>query len=180
MNKGMRSFCVPNCVLAVIAMCTLATWGGTNLWAADEEVSVALNATKTVPRSVEELTERAILRDYKFAWANLATAMQSNSTAALNALFTGTASDWLNQAVKSQKKNGLSSRYSNQNHKVEAVFYAPEGDVIELHDTADYDMQVFDGSKAIYNQHVSMHYVVLMTPGSDRWVVRQLQAVPEF
>jgi hypothetical protein len=25
-----------------------------------------------------------------------------------------------------------------------------------------------------------VHYVVLMTPGADRWVIRQLQSVPEF
>jgi hypothetical protein len=25
-----------------------------------------------------------------------------------------------------------------------------------------------------------VHYVVLMTPGADRWTIRQLQAVPQF
>jgi hypothetical protein len=25
-----------------------------------------------------------------------------------------------------------------------------------------------------------VHYIVLMTPGADRWVIRQLQSVPEF
>jgi hypothetical protein len=25
-----------------------------------------------------------------------------------------------------------------------------------------------------------VNYIVLMTPGADRWVVRQLQAVPHF
>jgi hypothetical protein len=52
--------------------------------------------------------------------------------------------------------------------------------MIELHDTADYDLQILDGGKAIHNEHVVVHYVILMTPGADRWVIRQLQSVPGF
>ena len=141
---------------------------------------VVLNTSKAAPRSVESLTEHAILRDYKFAWVNLDQALESNSTAPLSGLLAGTASEWLNDAVASQRRNGLSSRYLNQSHKLDAVFYAPEGDVIELHDTADYDLQILDGRKTIHSEHVAVHYVVLMTPGADRWVIRQLQAVPEF
>ena len=63
---------------------------------------------------------------------------------------------------------------------MEAAFYAPEGDMIELHDTAEYDLQILDGDKTIHSEHAVVHYVVLMTPGADRWVVRQLQAVPAF
>ena len=141
---------------------------------------VTLNTSKAGPRQVENLTERSVLRDYRFAWENLAEAMESNSTAPLNSLFAGTAAAWLNDAVSSQKRSGLTSRYLNQNHKLEAVFYAPEGDVIELHDTAEYDFQILDGSKTIHDRHVALHYVVLMTPGADRWVIRQLQSVPQF
>jgi hypothetical protein len=67
----------------------------------------------------------------------------------------------------------------DQNHRLEAVFYAPEGDVMELHDTAEYELRISDGGKIIHDEHVVMHYVVLMTPGADRWVIRQLQAVPQ-
>lgn len=141
---------------------------------------VVLNTSKAAPRSVESMTERAILRDYKFAWVNLDQALASNSTTPLSGLLAGTASEWLNEAVASQRRNGLSSRYLNQSHKLDAVFYAPEGDVIELHDTADYDLEILDGSKKIQSEHVAVHYVVLMTPGADRWVIRQLQAVPGF
>jgi hypothetical protein len=147
---------------------------------ADTAPQVVLDVSKAAPRSVESLTERAILRDYKFAWTNLDQAMESNSTAFTTGLFAGTAGAWLNDAVASQRRSGLSSRYLNQSHKVEAVFYAPEGDMIELHDTAEYDLQVFDGDKTIHNEHEIVHYVVLMTPGADRWVIRQLQSVPEF
>ena len=34
--------------------------------------------------------------------------------------------------------------------------------------------------KAIHNEHAVVHYVVLMTPAADRWVIRQLQGVPQF
>lgn len=149
-------------------------------FAADAAPEVRLNTSKAAPRAMEALTERAILRDYKFAWYNLGLAMESNSTGPLNALFVGSANTWLHDAVDSQRRNGLSSRYLNQTHKVDAVFYSPEGDVLELHDTAGYDLQILDGSKMIHNEHVTVHYVVLMTPGADRWVVRDIQAVPQF
>ena len=141
---------------------------------------VVLSVSKAGPRAVEPLTERSLLRDYKFAWSSLALALESNSEEPLNSLFVGNASDWLHEAVKNQEKNGLTSRYLNQSHKVEAVFYAPEGDVIELHDLAEYDYEIVDAGKVIHNEHAMVHYVVLMTPGADRWVVRQLQSVQQF
>jgi hypothetical protein len=106
--------------------------------------------------------------------------LESNSTAPLNGLFEATADKWLKDAVQGQRHTGLTSRYVNQNHKVDAVFYSPEGDVIELHDTAEYDLEILDGSKTIHNEHAIVHYVVLMIPGAERWVVRQLQSVPQF
>jgi hypothetical protein len=172
-NRALSRFSLIAAGLVVLLACQYSV-------AADSTPQVALNASKAGPRAVESLTERSILRDYKFAWVNLDLALKSNSTSPLNALFTGSASTWLNDAVNSQRRSGLTSRYLNQTHKLEAVFYAPEGDVIELHDTADYDLQILDGSKTIHNQHVVAHYVVLMTPGADRWVIRQLQAVPQF
>lgn len=148
--------------------------------AADTSPQVTLDATKAGPRAVESLTERSILRDYKFAWENLTQALEFNSPDPLNGLFVGTANATLHDAVLGQQRSGLSTRYLNQTHKLEAIFYAPEGDVIELHDTAEYDLQLLDGDKTIHDEHVKVHYVVLMTPGADHWVIRQLQAVPRF
>lgn len=152
----------------------------TALFAADNSPQVTLDVSKASPRSVESLTQRAILRDYKFAWANLDAALQSNSAGSLNGLFAGTANDWPKEAVGNQQHSGMTSRYLNQRHRVDAVFYAPAGDIIELHDTAEYDFEIRDGDKVIHNEHSVVHYVVLMTPGADRWVIRQLQAVPQF
>ena len=148
--------------------------------AADTAPQVTLDISKAAPRAVEPLTERALLRDYKFAWANLALALEANSTDPLNGLFVGNASKWLGEAVDDQRRSGVTSRHLNQSHRVNAVFYAPEGDVIELDDTAEYDYEILDGSKSVHSEHRVDHYVVLMTPGADRWVVRQLQAVQHF
>ena len=151
-----------------------------NLYAADDTAQVELNVTKAGPRAVENLTERGILRDYRFAWLSMAQALDLNTADPLDGPFAGDAKKWLQETVSSQQRTGLSQRYLNQNHKLEAVFYAPEGDVMELHDTADYQLQISDGGKLIHDEHVVIHYVVLMTPAADRWVVRQLQAVPQF
>jgi hypothetical protein len=148
--------------------------------AADSSPTVEMQSNQAGPRTLEPLTENRIVRDYRFAWESLAQALESNSVSPLNGPFEGAASAWLHEAVINQRRSGLSSRYRNQVHKVEAVFYAPEGDLVELHDTAEYDLQLLDGSRAIHDQHVTLRYVVLMTPGADRWIVRQLQAVPRF
>lgn len=148
--------------------------------AADAAPHVTLNISKATPRQVEPLTERAVLRDYKFAWTSLTQALESSSTAPLNGLFEATADKWLTDAVKDQQRTGVSSRYLNQNHKVDAVFYSPEGDLIELHDTAEYDLEILDSGKTIHTEHAIVHYVVLMIPGAERWVVRQIQEVPQF
>jgi hypothetical protein len=141
---------------------------------------VQLDAQKAGPRAVEPLTERAIVRDYRSAWTSIARAFEFNVVDPLDGPFTGPARQMLQATVASQQKSGLRQRYLNQNHKLEAVFYAPEGDVIELHDTAEYQQQVLDGNKAIRDERVVLHYVVLMTPSADRWVIRQLQAVSAF
>jgi hypothetical protein len=143
-------------------------------------VTVRLDASKAAPREVEEQTSRRILADYRFAWTNLAEALEANTADPVRGLFVGTAQKWLTDTIASQRQAGLTMKYFNQNHNLDAVFYAPEGDVMELHDTAEYQMQVFDGGKLIYEQPIVMHYVVLMTPGADRWVIREIQSVAKF
>jgi hypothetical protein len=162
------------------AVSALLAISAPNSYAADNAVQVQLDVKKAGPRAVEDLTERAILRDYRFAWVSMAQALESNSLGILEGPFAGDAKTLLGQTVASQQEAHLSRRYTDQSHQVEAVFYAPEGDVMELHDTAQYQLQIFDGDKSLQNEHVTAHYIVLMTPTADRWVVRQLQAVPQF
>jgi hypothetical protein len=141
---------------------------------------VQLDVSKAGPRAVESLTQHGILRDYGSAWTSLAHALEFNTLDPLDGPFVGTAKKWLTERVLGQQRSGLRSRYQDQSHKLQAIFYAPEGDVIELHDTAEYRLQVLDGAKAVHDERVVVHYVVLMTPGADRWVIRQLQAVSQF
>jgi len=165
------------CSVAVLVLCLGASL---NLHAADSAVQVQLDFKKASPRTVEELTERAILRDYRFAWTSIAQALEFNTLDPLEGPFAGDAKRWLKQSVVSQQQAGLNQKYVDQTHRVEAVFYAPEGDVMELHDTAEYQLQVSDGGKVVHDEHAVVHYVVLMTPAADRWVIRLLQAVPQF
>ena len=146
---------------------------------ADAVVQVQLDTKRAGPRAVESLTERGILRDYRFAWTSIAQAMEASTLDPLEGPFAGEARQMLRDTVVSQQHSGLSRQYLNQNHRLEAVFYAPEGDVMELHDSAEYELRISDGGKIIHDEHVVMHYVVLMTPGADRWVIRQLQATPQ-
>ena len=92
---------------------------------ADDSLQMTLNVSKAAPRSVETLTQRALLRDYKFAWTNLAQALQTNSAAPVSGLFVGSANRWLRDAVSSQRRSGLSSRYSNQITKSKPCFMRP-------------------------------------------------------
>lgn len=164
----------------LIAIVALALMPSDQALAADPAPQVTFSVSKATPRQVEPLTENAVLRDYKFAWTNLAVAEESNSLASLTGLFVGDANARLTQEIQARQKNGMSLRYSNQSHKVDAVFYSPEGDILELRDTAEYDFEILDAGKSVHREHAVVHYIVLMTPGADRWVIRHLQAVPQF
>jgi hypothetical protein len=148
-------------------------------YGADSAVQVQFDARKASPRAVESLTERGILRDYRFAWTSMAQALELSTLDPLEGPFAGQAKQLLRDTIVSQQRSGLSRQYVNQTHRLEAVFYAPDGDVMELHDTAEYELRISDGGKIIHDERVVMHFVVLMTPAADRWVIRQLQAVPE-
>jgi len=172
-----------NCIFRFRILVVAATLLGSlslNSYAVDSSARVQLNIAKAAPRAVESLTERGILRDYSFAWNSMAQALEFNTFDPLEGPFAGEAKNWLRDTVASQQHSGVSQQYVNQNHQLEAVFYAPEGDVMELHDTAEYQLQVSDGGKLIHEEHVVLHFIVLMTPAADRWVIRQLQAVPQF
>lgn len=163
-----------------VAACVVVAAGIPAAHAADDAIAVQLDVRHAGPRTVEPLTAQRILRDYRIAWTSLSEAFEQNSTAPLDGPFVGNARRWLERTVANQARSGVSQRYLNQNHKLVAVFYAPEGDVLELHDDAQYEVEVLDGGNPIHNQPAIVHYVVVMTPGADRWVVRQLQAVPDF
>jgi len=137
---------------------------------------VQLHAEDLGPRQIEDLTSKSLPRDYALAWQTMEQALEENRPGLLDGYFTGLAKQDLTQRVRSQIKSGLRTRYQDGGHKLEAIFYSPGGDVMELRDHAKFDVEVSDGGKVIYQEPVSLEYMVIMTPGADRWLVRDLQA----
>lgn len=146
--------------------------------ASGEVPRVDLDADNIGPRGIEDLTAKSVPRDYALAWQSIEQALDENRPDLLDAYMTGLAKQELVDKVKSQIKSGLHARYEDRGHKLQAIFYSPSGDAMQFRDRAQMDVQVFDGNKVIYEEPVDFEYMVIMTPGADRWLVRQMQAIP--
>jgi hypothetical protein len=142
------------------------------------QLSVQLDTSSMGPREIEDLTQKKIVRDYGAAWRTLATAMEQNRAGLIGDYFTGFAKIEFAKAVADQKATGVRRRYEDRGHKLEGLFYSQDGGVMQLRDTAQYDIQVFDGDRLLYTQPTTAIYIVVMTPAADRWMVRLLQAEP--
>jgi len=140
---------------------------------------VTLNADSIGPRAIEQRTGESVTRDYAQAWRDLADALATNRTAPLNDYFTGIAKKNLGQRIADQRKSGLRTQYVDHGHQVKALFYSPDGGEMQLVDVTQIEVQVFDGQKLIYSSNSPQKYLVLMTPGADRWYVRSLESVPD-
>lgn len=138
---------------------------------------VKFSADNIGPREIEDLTSQSVPRDYAFAWQTMEQALDENRPALLDGYFTGAAKQDVRDRVKSQTASGLHTHYEDQGHKLQAIFYAPAGDAMQLRDHAQFNVQVLDGSKVIYEEPLKLNYIVLMTPGADRWLVREIQEV---
>jgi len=145
--------------------------------AADNGVPhIEFNADNMGPRAIEELTTVSVPRDYALAWQTMEQALEMNEAGLLDGYFTGAAKDDLTERVHSQTASGLRTRYRDGGHRLEGIFYSPAGDAMELRDHAELEVEVLDGDKVIYHEPVTEEYMVLMTPGADRWLVREMQA----
>jgi hypothetical protein len=140
---------------------------------------VKLNAENLGPRQIEDLTSQSVPRDYGLAWRTMTLALENGRADLLESYFTGFAKDDLTRMVNDEKRTGVRVHYTDLGHKLDAIFYSPAGDVMQLRDHAQLEMQVMDGDKVIHREQVNLQYMVLMTPGADRWLVRYLQATPE-
>jgi len=140
---------------------------------------VTLNGESIGPRPIEQRTGETITRDYAQAWQDLAESLDRNRTDLLNDYFTGEARDRLTQRISDQRNAGLRTRYVDHGHRVRALFYSPDGGEMQLVDQAQIEVQGFDGQKTIYTTNSTQKYLVLMTPGADRWYVRSLETVPD-
>jgi hypothetical protein len=147
--------------------------------AANSAPLVQLSADNLGPRPIEELTSKVVPRDYALAWQTMAEALAQNRTGLLDSYFTGWAKDALTQRIAEQQQTGIHVQYQDHGHNLTALFYSPAGDVMQLQDDAKLEIQIFDGDKVIHTEEVTLHYIVLMTPGADRWLVRDLETMPE-
>jgi hypothetical protein len=143
---------------------------------ADAKPSVQLGVKNAQPREVEDVTQNAVVRDYTLAWQAISTALANNSLQPLNDNFAGFALDKLTQRVKDQKQNVLTTRIVDHGHKVDAIFYSPDGSAIELKDTASIETQVLDGGTVIHSDQAQIQYYAVMTGAEDRWKVRVLES----
>ncbi|HEV8524956.1 MAG TPA: hypothetical protein VGQ71_10690 [Terriglobales bacterium] len=169
-RRAVRRFCTFAGVV-VAAMMLFAA-------AAAQGPKVVLNMQGAGPRGrSRKQRKRRIVRDYAAAWKALATALSENRAQALDAGFIGDARNKLGHRVEKQKSAGLRTRYIDRGHKLEVLFYSPEGSAMQLRDTANLEMQVLDGDQTVNSQQLTQNYLVVMTVGEDRWKVRVLQEV---
>jgi hypothetical protein len=143
---------------------------------ADTKPAIQLSVKGAQPREIEEVTQNAILRDYTLAWQAIGTSLANNTLQPLNENFSGFALDKLTQRVKDQKEHGLTTRIIDRGHKVEALFYSPDGSAIELKDTASIETQLLDGGTVIHSDQSQIQYFAIMTGAEDRWKVRVLES----
>jgi len=148
-----------------------------SLGAAQELPSVQLNTNNVAGKQLEDLTQKAVARDYAKAWSTLAKATETNNADLIDSDFVGVAADKLTTGIEQQAKSGLHRRYVDHGHKVDVLFYSPDGTSMQLRDTAQLEVQLLDGDKVLHSDNVTRQYISLMTPTEVRWKVRVLQEV---
>ena len=164
----------------VIAFAVLGLWAvGPRVDAksstGDSGIQVQLSVNGAAPRDIEDATAAAVTRDYGIAWKSLESALSENRSEALDAGLIGFARDRIASRIADQKRSGLRTRYVDHGHKVQAIFYSPEGSTVQLRDVANVEVQVLDGNKVISSENVTRNYIALMTVTEDRWKLRVLQ-----
>jgi hypothetical protein len=131
------------------------------------------------PRDLNEQTQAAVVRGYLEAWESMAAALRQNRPELLDRDFVGAAKDKLVDTIHDQVTTGISTRYLDQSHDIQLVFYSPEGLSVQLVDNVEYELQVFDQGKTKTTQKAHARYVVVMTPAEVRWRVRVFQGALE-
>jgi hypothetical protein len=155
--------------ICILVACCLAI--------AQSTPQVRLDADGLIPRPIEKLTGTTIARHYAMAWRDLAAALESGRAEGLGEEFVGFAKDRLERRIGEQKQAGVHVRIVDHGHQLKAVFYSMDGTAMQLLDQAQLEIQTFDGNRLLDTQNASREYMVLMTPGADRWYVRDLEEV---
>jgi hypothetical protein len=146
--------------------------------AAQELPQVHLDAEGLAPRPIEQLTGTTIVRHYALAWQSMAQALEANVPNGLGDEFTGFAKDRLTKRVEEQRQAGVHVHIVDHGHQVKALFYSTDGTAMQLVDQAQLEIQTFDGNKMLSTETSPHKYMILMTPGADRWYIRDFEEVP--
>src|SRR6476660_9942915 len=126
--------------------------------------TVRVDAGAAGPRTLEDQTKTAVVRDYLQAWKSMSQALQENRVDALDTSYLGLAKEKLAEAVREQRELGIKTNYRDLSHNLKIVFYSPEGLSVQLLDTVQYEVQVIDHDRVQATQHLSTRYVAVLTP----------------
>lgn len=148
------------------------------LWAGQAEVHIQPPALHS-PRPLEEQTATSVVRGYLQSWKIFKSAFEQNRADLLSTDFVGTALDQLKSTIGEQAAAGITTRYIDQSHDIQIVFYSPEGLSVQLIDKVVYEEQVVKGGKLLASQPIHARFVAVLTPAAARWKVRILQAAEE-
>ena len=140
---------------------------------------VELDTSAAQPRQVEDVTEKAITRDYANAWKIMETALSENRTDQLGGGFAGIAQDKLEKRVQGSAPRTCAHASSIAVISWRRSFYSPEGSALQVRDTAQLEIEYLDGSSVVHREQVTQKYLALLTVGEDRWKVRVLEEVPQ-
>jgi hypothetical protein len=174
LNTALRVFWLL-VTIAVIVMFLLSVFSSFRAYAAEPASNIEINVANAAPRDVEETTRAAIVREYSNAWQAMKRSLAENQDASLGAAFVGTAHGVLLSQLEQQKRNGLSTKILDRGHKLDVIFYSPEGSAMQIRDTAQLEKQYLIGGNVVHSETVTQQYVVLMSVAEDRWKVRLLQ-----
>ena len=139
---------------------------------------VHLDADGLAPRSIEQLTGTSIVRYYSEAWHTMEFALESSRADGLGEQFNGFAKERLIKRIADQNQTGVHIRIVDHGHQFKAIFYSSDGTAMQLIDRAQLEIQTYDGGKLLDSESVPHEYLVIMTPGADRWYVRDLEEIP--
>jgi hypothetical protein len=143
-----------------------------------DKPSVRVAPSAPGPRTLEDQTRTAVIKDYMASWNTMGQAFEANNPALLDSEFVGSAREKLANTIEDQRKAGIQTLYQDRSHDISLVFYSPEGLSVQLLDTVEYDVKILDHGKEQASQHVRCRYVAVLTPTEVRWKVRIFQSSP--
>lgn len=145
------------------------------VWAGQAQVRVEPPDLRS-PRPLEQQTATSVVRDYLESWKSFKSAFEQNRAGLLDTDFVGIALDKLKSTIGEQAAAGITTRYVDQSHDIQIVFYSPDGLSVQLVDKVVYQEQVLKAGKVLASQPMRARYIAVLTPAAARWRVRIFQA----